>query len=250
MKPKRYAFLIAVVCAIGLTTQAQDHAPRAEKAKTSSVRLGDKVISIPDPDGFEEAMSQFPKYKERVIATEGPDNDALLAHSPVSDCELMRNGSAATYDHYTKVSVLKVGRELTVSRALMTEAVASFRKNAGTYLDPNGATMKSLAKKAARGLTEADARETKLDFTQTQHLGEFDVRPDINSFLLLMTVRVSAGGTEATVPMLTSLSFVRVKERIIYVYVFKKYRAETDVEAIKQFTTKWTTGIVAANKPQ
>ena len=250
MKFNRYALLTAFVCIVAIATQAQDHAPRPVKTKTSSVRLGDKVILIPDPDGFEEATSQFPKYKERVIATEGPDNDPLLAHLLVSDCELLRNGSVPKYEHYTKVSVLRVARELTVSSAMMAEAVASFRKNAGNYLDPNGPTMKSLAKKAERGLTEVDAVETKLDFAQTQHLGDFGARPDVHSFLLLMTVSVSAGGSTATVPMLASLSFVRVNERIIYVYVFKRYRAEADVEEIKQFTTKWATAIVAANKPQ
>jgi hypothetical protein len=235
---------------VATATQAQDHAPRQEKTKTSSVRLGDKVILIPDPVGFEEATSQFPKYKDRVVATEGPDNDALLAHLLVADCELMRNGSPPKYEHYTKVSVLRAARELTVTSSMMTDAVASFRKNAGNYLDPNGPTMKSLAKKAERGLTEVDARETKLDFTQTQHLGEFGAMPDVHSFLLLMTVRVSAAGGQATVPMLASLSFVRVNQRIIYVYVFKRYRAEADIEEIKQFTTKWATEIVAANKPQ
>ena len=250
MKFHRYTLLIALVCLVAIVAQAQDHASRPAKTKTSSVRLGDKVILIPDPEGFEEATSQFPKYKDRVVATEGPDNDPLLAHLLVADCELMRNGSPPKYEHYTKVSVLKAARELTVSSSMVAEAVASFRKNARNYMDPNGPTMKSLAKKAGRGLTEVDARETKLDFTETQHLGEFGATPDVHSFLLLMTVSVTAAGGQATVPMLASLSFVRVRERVIYVYVFKRYRAEADVEETKQFTTKWATEIVAANKPQ
>jgi hypothetical protein len=245
MKLNRNAFLIAVICAIAVAAQAQEHAPR--RAKTSSVRLGNKVILVPDPQGFEEALSQFPKYKERVLATEGAENDTLLAHLPVSDCNLLRQGAQPTYAFYTKVSVLRAARELPASRAILAEAAESFRKNAGNYLDPKGPTMKRLITRVEKGLSELDAKETDVDFTQPQNLGEFDVRPDINSFMLLMTVKVNSGGTEVSFPMLASLSFVRVNERIIYVYAFKKYQAEADIDELKQFASKWTGGIVAAN---
>lgn len=244
MKLNRYAFLMALFV-VATAVQAQDHA--AEQAKTSSVRLGDKVIVIPDPPGYEEATSQFPKYKERILATEGPDNDTLLAHLPVSDCELLRKDSAATYNQYTKVSVLRAARNVTVSPAMMAEAVASFRQNLGAYLDPNGPMLKGLLNKAEKGLSEVDSKETKIDLSDPRQLGEFDVRPDIDSFLVLMTVNVNSGGVEVTVPMLASLSFVRLKERLIYVYVFRKYRAQADIEEVKQFATRWATSIVAAN---
>ena len=32
------------------------------------------------------------------------------------------------------------------------------------------------------------------------------------------------------------------------VYVYMKYRSNADMDAIKSFTTKWTTSIVAANQ--
>jgi len=245
MKLNRNAFLIAFSCAIAIAAQAQEHAPR--RAKTSSVRLGNKVIVVPDPPGFEEALSQFPKYKERVLATEGPENDTLLAHLPVADCNLLRQGAQPNYSFYTKVSVLRAARDLPTSRGTLAEAAESFRKNAGTYLDPKGPTMKRLITRVEKGLSELDAKETDVDFTQPQNLGEFDVRPDINSFMLLMTVKVNSGGTEVSFPMLAALSFVRVNERIIYVYAFKKYRAEADIDELKQFASKWNSGIVAAN---
>ena len=237
--------IAAIVFFVGVGAQGQEHA--APKAKASSVQLGDKVIVIPDPDGFEEAASQFPKYKERVLATESVDNDALLAHLPVKDCELLRAGQVPTYQDYTKVSILKLARELAVSRATMAEAVAGFRKNAGTYLDPDGPDMKKLLNKVEKGLSELDAKETKVDFSQPQILGEFDTRPDVNSFLLMMTVKIKSGAVEASVPTLASLSFVRANDRLLYVYVFKRYKAAAEIEAIKQFTTKWTSAILAAN---
>lgn len=182
-------------------------------------------------------------------ATEASQNDMLLAHLPVSDCELFRKGSNPTYNHYTKVSVLRAGREMTVSRAMMQQLVENLRKNFGSYLDPNGSAMKDLERKVGQGLSELDSKQTTVDFNKPQQLGEFDSRPDINSFLTLVTVTVNAEGTVQKVPVLATTSIVRLKERILFVYTFMKYRSNADINTLKGFATKWTTSILAANRP-
>jgi len=256
MKFSKSTIILAITVGFlfAAAVNAQDHEPRpattaaARPAKTSSVQLGDKVISIPDPEGFEEGTAQFPDFKARMEATEAQQNDMLLAHLPVSDCELFRKGLNPTYNHYTKVSVLRAGRELTVSSALMRELVDNFRRNVGTFLDPNGSAMKELERKVGQGLSRLDAKETTIDFSRPQILGEFDTRPDVNSFLMLITVTVNVAGTEQSVLVLATTNIVRVKERILFVYAFMKYRANTDMETIKGFTTKWTSSILAANR--
>ena len=251
MKSKLALLIAAALLTTVATARAQEHESRQAKsspAKSSSVRLGEKVILIPDPEGFEEGTSQFESFKRRVEVAEAPQNDMLLAHLPVSDCELVRKGLTATYDHYTKVSVMRASREVAISRAEMKAALANFRGQMGTYLDPNGPAMKALEKHLERGLTNLDEKETNVDFSKPQLLGEFDVRPDVNSYLMLMTITLSAGGTEQSLPMLVTTSFVHVKDRVIFVYSYKKYRSQADIDAIKQFATKWTTSILAANQ--
>jgi len=240
----RLLIAAALLFAAASSAPKQQHAP--SQGKTSSVRLGDHVIFIPDPEGFEEA-TQFERFKERLVATEAPALDTLFGHMPISDCELLRKGLAPTYNHYTKVSVLRAQRDMDITRQLMSYAVHGYRVSAGAVLDPNSPEMKSVIKQIDRELTDIDSKETKVDFSKPLQLGEFDQRPDVNSFLLLITVKINSGGTVATLPMLTSASFVRVNERLIYVYVYKRYQTEADYEAVKQFTRQWTTSIVAAN---
>lgn len=253
----KFALLIALLTVVA-TVQAQEHQPRQPKTpalpsapSTSAgfpVRLGDKTIFIPDPEGFEEATSQFQAFKKRVETTEAPQNDTLGAHLPVSDCELLRQGLLPTYNLYTKVSVMKIARELDVSAGEMAAIVDDFRKNLSAYLDPNGPAMKQLDKHLEQGLTNLDSKETKIDFNKPQQLGEFDMRIDVRSFLMLMAFTINSGGTEQTQPMLATTSFVRVKDRVIFAYTFMKYKSKADMDTIKQFTTKWTDSIVAANK--
>lgn len=250
----KLALLIALLTVVA-TVQAQEHEPRPPKTLSAAsthvgfpVRLGDRTIFIPDPEGFEEATSQFASFKRRVETTEAPQNDTLGAHLPLSDCELLRQGLLPTYNLYTKVSVMKIARELDVSAGEMAAIVDDFRKNLTSYLDPNGPAMKQLDKHLEQGLTNLDSKETKIDFNQPQQLGEFDMRIDVRSFLMLMAFTINSGGTEQTQPMLATTSFVRVKDRVIFAYTFMKYKSKADLDTIKQFTTKWTNSIVAANK--
>ncbi len=64
MKPGRSMLFLAaaVVFCVTVVTSAQ-----SQPASSSSVKLGDKVILIPNPEGFEEASVQFENIK-RVAA--------------------------------------------------------------------------------------------------------------------------------------------------------------------------------------
>src|ERR1700687_372124 len=50
------------------------------KATNTTLRLGDKVVVIPSPDGFEEAASQFESAKNKMTVSEDPGNDMLAVH--------------------------------------------------------------------------------------------------------------------------------------------------------------------------
>lgn len=183
-------------------------------------------------------------------ATEAPQNDMLLAHLPLSECESLSKGENHAINNYTKVSVLRVAREIVVSRETVALTVDGFRKNFGVYTDPDSERMKELQKNAEQKLSELDSRETKIDLAKPQFLGEFNAGPEVHSFLTLMLFTVKSGEAENTFRALVSTSLVRVKQRMIFVYAFSAYRSKADLDTAKQFTTKWTASIMAANRAQ
>src|SRR5688572_30747014 len=131
---------LALVFTFGVVAHAQEHEAKAAKPRTSSssVQLGNKIIVIPEPEGYEEASTQFKQIKDRFSATEAPENDMLLVHMLAADCELLRQGSNPTFTQYTKISVLRQARELTVTSAMMTAAIEDLRKQAVTFPDQIG----------------------------------------------------------------------------------------------------------------
>ena len=262
MKNSKLTFLLTLTLAFvfSAAVQAQPHetAKATSTPKSSSVQLGDKTIVIPDPEGYEEGTSQFPKIKELFKAVEAPSNDMLLAHLPASECATLRGGGMVFLNHYTKVSVLKAAREIAISDADMTGTVAEFRKNGTKLLEPDGPLINEVMKNAERGLTKLESRKIGLDVSETKNLGEFDVRPQVYSVMFLMMLEVDSGGKQETRPVLMSLTFLQVRQRILYVNVYQKLSSTAAVKTelkpgmneVKQFATKWVNQILAANREE
>ena len=242
----------ATVVIFGALAQAQPH----EAARGPLLRLGEKVVVVPAPEGYEEASSQFKEVNDRFLSVEPPAADFLLAHLPAAQCQLLRKGAPLVLNRYTQVSVLKAFRNLAFSESQMAATVAEFRKNSGAVFDPDGPTMKAVMENAERGLTNLASRPIELGLEGTKNLGEFDVRPEAYSVMLLITYKVGSGNTQSTMLMLASLTFLKVKERLLYVTVYRqisstaalKTELKPGISEMKQFTTRWVNQILATNE--
>jgi hypothetical protein len=217
------------------------------KADAAIFQLGDQVTTIPAPDGFEEAMSQFESIKNQFTLTEAPENDTLAVHLLRADCEKLRKGNSGSFNFYTKISVRKAIRAVDFSAERFANLVSEFRAKGSQVLDINSPTMKASLEHLSKGLTELNKQKTEVDMSQPVNLGEFDTRPNVYSVMLLMNFKTQSGKDQVSVPIVGGLSYVRVKQRLIYVYTYRKYESETDVTVLRDFTKQWIGQILAAN---
>ena len=147
MKPRRSMLFLAstiVFCATVINSA------QSQQASSSTVKPGDKLIVIPNPEGFEEASLQFEKIRRVLAIMQSPHSDTLLLHMPASDCDRLRTGSDPEFHHYTKVSVLKSRREVTSSYADMAGFVTEWRKKGAVLFDPDGPLMTSMTERLSR----------------------------------------------------------------------------------------------------
>ena len=240
----RLLILAIIVLVASVSAPAQSH---EAKVNVFSVRVGDKVIIIPPPEGFEEATTQFEQVKTRFTATEAPQNDMLAAHLSVDDCKLLRSGQNALFAQYTKVSVLRAARDLSITAPMFASIVADFRKNSSAYLDMNSPQMQEMFKQWDRELSKLDAKDTKTALSEPQNLGEFDNRANVYSVMLRMELNRASGSEQAKIPMLAGVTYLKVKDKVIFVYTYRPYRERTDVEKLREFSIKWNNSILAAN---
>jgi len=243
---KRKTRGVAIAFAICLVVNASAVA-QTRKADVATFHLGNQVIAIPAPIGFEEAASQFESIKNHFTLTEAPGNDMLAVHLPHADCQKLRAGEFGPFNSYTKVSVRSDVRSVDYSAERFANLVAEFRKNGSQILDINSPTMKATLEHLGKGLTELRKQETQVDMSQPLNLGEFDTRPNVYSVMLLMNFKTQSSDGEASSLIAGGLSYVRVKQRLIYVYTYRKYESSSDVEALRDFTKQWIGQILAAN---
>jgi hypothetical protein len=238
-------FVVVITFLLSATAYSQEHNNVGSRGSDAvTVRLGSSAVVIPAPEGFEEATSQFENVKTKFTATEAPENEMLLVHLLSSDCDLLRRGQPATMNQYTKVSVLKTVKEQDFSQSELADIVAEFRKNGAALLDPNGPNMKGLLEHLDQALKNTTSTNSSMEMTQPVNMGEFEVSPNIYSVMLLLTFKRGAG---ETTPILAGLSYMRLKQRLVYAFTYRRYNSKADVEALKTFSQTWTASILAAN---
>lgn len=233
---------LATLCLLYVSALAQ-----TPEAKVATFQLGNQVIAIPAPAGFEEAASQFETIQNHFSQTEAPDNDMLAVHLPKADCEKLRAGQFGPFNFYTKVSIRRGVRAEDYSAPRFASLVSAFRKNGTQIMDINGPAMKGVIERLDKSLSELSKQETQVDLSQPVNLGEFDTRPNVYAVMLLLNFTTKTSDSEVTTPILGGLSYVRVKQRLVYVYTYRKYTSKTDVGILRDFTKRWLSQILAAN---
>lgn len=251
---KTPSFVIAILAMLlvispAAVAQKRKTVVRQPKTDVAIFQLGNQATRIPAPAGFEEAASQFEKIKQHFTATEAPDNDMLAVHMPRADCDRLRAGEFGPFDFYTKISIRRAIRGEEYSSARFAKLVEEFRKSGAQILDINGPTMKGIVERLDKSLSEITQQSTEIDLSQPVSLGEFDTRPNVYSVMLLMNFKTKIGDELASVPVLGGLSYVRIGQRLVYVYTYRKYKAGADVQILRDFTKEWIGQILAANAP-
>src|SRR6476660_9892799 len=229
--------VLVVVWAISVSVIAQ-----TPKPAVAVCQLCDQPTRIPAPAGFEEAASQFEQIKTHFTLTEAPDNDMLAVYLPTADCEKLRDGEFGSFSFYTKVSIRRAVRAEDYPVDRFAKLVAAFRQNGSQILDVNGPVMKAATERLDKSLTELNKQGTQVELGQPVNLGEFDTRPNVYSVMLL-SITTTTGDREASVPILGGLPYVRLKQRLVYVYTYRRYKSKADVAILRAFTTEWISQI-------
>jgi hypothetical protein len=207
-------------------------------------QLGARRVVIPPPAGFVDAFTRAEDLAKILTATESPSNEVLAAHVSLEDLNRMNRGEQAGVTFYTKVSVLRSAKTQDISEAQYAALVAKLESTVSQVLDINGPTMKSAVRNMRGGLSEVTGQDVQLDLEQPQNLGSFEKTKDVYSTMLLMVLK----GPRGKLPLVGAASFVRVNNRLLFIYTYRKFNSEKDVEVLRDFTREWLRQIMAANR--
>jgi hypothetical protein len=150
--------------------------------------------------------------------------------------------------HYTKVSVIRETQEQDVSKSFFAEVVGLIRKEGATLIDPNAPETKKLIENFEQELTKLKSTSTNLEVGKPTILGIYDVRPNAESTLLTMAIKLQAGTESVNRLLVVGASIIHVKDRMLFVNSYRTYQSRTDLQTMKDSTTRWIDSIFAANE--
>jgi hypothetical protein len=231
--------LSLLIAGLAAGAAAQTAAPAADV-----YRLGDREVVIPAPAGYVEATSRSERIKEFFTKTGSPDSDILAAHNSAEDMERILRGEKFDFDIYTKVSIQKRLRATDVTREDFSQMVAKMRAAAPKALDLKSPGFQADLKRLNEQLDEWLMR---LDLSQPVSLGDFVSTADAYGTLVLLKFKVTNSGGVKERLMVGSVSAVRVRNRLLWVYTYKNFHTEKDADDLRAFTERWLAEIVRAN---
>ncbi|HEX8650988.1 MAG TPA: hypothetical protein VF708_09100 [Pyrinomonadaceae bacterium] len=214
----------------------------------SIYELGDTTVEIPAPEGFEEISAQLKNIRNRFDVTEDVNNEVLAVHLPGEIANKLKRGEPAGLTFYTKISVPKRVKEKNFTSSEFAQIVSLLKSNNKEILDINSPKMQSAIKNMEQNLSELNDKETKINFSQPINLGEIESGQNVYGLMLLLKMNPQIGGKQGEVLLLCGATFVRVKQRVIYVYTYRRFQSSEDVDVLKSFTKRWVGQIMAANQ--
>lgn len=217
--------------------------PAPSRPGAMTYQLGTRSVVVPYPDGFLEASTQSDAIARLFTTTEAPENEMLAVHLPAEVLAKVKRGEESELSFYTKISVLRRYKALTITDNDFAGIVASFTATSDRVLDIDGPEMKKIEKDINSGLSELSGENVDLKFDQPINLGYFQKTKDVFSTMLVLRLKNRSDRK----PLLCATSFVKVNQRLLFVYTYRKYESSKDIEILQEFTRGWIKQILAAN---
>lgn len=211
----------------------------ADASPLQSFKAGGTSIAIPPPREMVEVGYDNREFMEAFV----PVNNRLIAGFVPAD-ELPNLGNMTdgkTLSNYAMVQVPRRGENIDCGSDDFKEAVASIK---GEFGDSESSTMKATEEEINRHIKSLELDKLDMTAGKMMPLGVFFEKTDSYGFGMLMPF--SMGGTQFKMAMGGAL--LRVKQRLLFVYLYAEYKNEETVTRLRLETERWADAILHANK--
>jgi hypothetical protein len=203
--------------------------------------IGSRSVRVPPPEGFIDVVGRIVNDHGRFAANEREGLISLCVRA--SDVPALNRDPLMPLDIYTKVRIAPEMILMDVDGELYAKVVAEYQKNFDSLLDPNGSVVAKAKKDLSLSVSQITGRMSTVDLKSSRNLGYFQKTERAFSSLSLMTIEVNG----QPIPLLVSVSLLRLNDRLVNVAVYKRLPTEKDIDHLRDFSTRWTSAIVAAN---
>lgn len=212
-------------------------------------RFGARTVKIPAPDGFEEATARAPEFRTVALKIiSNPKIELLAVHLPTDWLNELERGVKPDGEFYTMTGTLKEVKQLNFTEQDFAKMTSFADKNREQILDVNSPLMRDRLGKLRGNLAAATNGEVQLGAVQVEQLGLLEKTADVYSMMTLNKYTTKEQGKQVVSPMLCALSFLRVSNRMVFVYAYRTFKTDDDVKVLQNLSKSWTSKIIVANR--
>ncbi len=232
--------MIACLLFFGIAAMsiAQDSGTKAVPAE--SFKVGGTSIAIPPPiTKMSEAGHDNREFMEIVVA---PNNRLIAAFLLTKDLPKLTKGlDGLMISKYAMVQVSRRGEYMDCKSSDFKEVTDSIKAQFGEVI---GSSTKKAEYEFNRRMKSLDLDAATVSFGKPIQLGCLFSKQDAYGFGMLTPL--SMGGENMKMGMGATL--MRVKSRLLFVYLYAEYKDKETVRWLRKTTEDWSDAIMEANK--
>jgi hypothetical protein len=159
-------------------------------------------------------------------------------------------GESAELKRYFMIQTMKNVNEQKISKESFLYTKNSLKSQQQELTERNKEMISSLLKDNSSVLSDELGSDVNFQLGNFVPLGAFDESTNHLSSAILTKYRMSLGDQEITSLVAGTTTFARVKDRLLFLYVFSKYSNQNDLNWVRSSTKNWYASIIGANNSQ
>lgn len=209
------------------------------------IKVGDRLIDVPLPDGFVELTPMMSPYYETMRAYVAPNNIRYLTLIPKDNAEALLRGEDIELERYINVESEKGLTATSVS----SDQFAELRGILRNQIEEMYANVEKQLPEMMNKGNAAISSEFSVDIAvEVGGIVPLPVHLDTDNAIansMFMTVGVNVDNEDAGTDVIAATTlFLYVKDKVLFLYV---YGSETELDWTKDTAAMWATAIVATN---
>lgn len=211
-----------------------------------AVRIGKREIALPGPAGYVEITVNRERVRRLMEAGLPPENRHVATFAPPTEAATIDAGGSLR--QWAMVQTVRSIEDMAID-AQQFQGLRNTARNG--WLD----AIKRVEKRLGRVFTEASERiasdldvDVAIGVDKIAPIGIFLDRPDAIGMVMLMRSETKTPTETLQATTLGTMTFLRVKDRVVCLYLYNVRNGSDEVELIKRSSTAWADAVQASNK--
>ena len=239
MQLRAAARLILSITSLALFASTTALAQETKPDQAQTFRVGAKSIVLPSPSA--DLVETGPDYRVLLEPLAPTTNRLAAAFVPPDGLLSLHSGAFKPMTNYALVETFRTAEFTDIDPALFKEICDGVGQQFGD--GSFDATLKDQEAEMNHKLKELNSASATVTLDKVLQLGSFFNKPNAAGFGMIMPISTK----DTTVKLVTSVTVLRVHDRVLFTYLCAIYKDENTVLALRKTAEQWADAILKAN---